>query len=455
MKKTLGLFAASLLMATPAMADNAPPQNTDFNPSPGVGPGVYGQMSNPVTSKFKLSFGGYVKLDYAHNSETINGTSGIISPASGSIPAHGVSDANLLKDQSAMGINQSRVWLKADGPGLLGARTSALVEGDFYGGDSAGTESPLFRVRHAYGALDWTNTQVLFGQYWDAFAPMVASTQDFRCGSPYGSPNSPRIPQIRLTQRINLDPDNQLRFAVAVQDPAQTGDNNTTSTGGSGANVNYAGQVFYTNKYLGNAPGYFGQSMNPFTVGLFGLYGTERSPGNGGHDLDSYGYGAYAFVPVLKSKTGIGRAMTMSLEAQTYLAANMAFNGATETAAVGTPATAIGNPSLGSASTELQDPARNWAATAQLIFDPTQNLGLTGGWGARYAYHDADYLRSPSVVFQKYTQEVYANAAYDLNAAVRVAAEYHNLTTVYGNVPNIGRSVGADNTVRFCAYYFF
>ena len=34
-------------------------------------------------------------------------------------------------------------------------------------------------------------------------------------------------------------------------------------------------------------------------------------------------------MPVLKSKDGKNRAMTMSLEGQGYMAANMTFNGAT------------------------------------------------------------------------------------------------------------------------------
>lgn len=440
MNKILTVMAVTTLFAaTTAMADDQPVQTSN------------------VFSKFKMTIGGYVKLDYAYNSESINGTSGIISPATGSIPARGVSDASLLREQSVSGINQSRIWLKSDGPTMFGAKTSALIEGDFYGGASAATESPVFRIRHAYGSLDWSNTQILFGQYWDMFAPMIASTQDFRSGSPYGAPNSPRIPQIRLTQKINLTSDDQLRLVVGVQDPEQTGDNTTSATGGYGPSMNYAAQIFYVSKRMGTAPGYFGQAMNPLTIGLFGLYGNEKSPANGGHNLDTYGYGLYAFVPVLKSKDGKQRAMTMSLEAQSYIAGNMAFNGATETSAVGSPATAIGTfPSIAAAqTTNLQQPARNWAATAQLIFYPTQNLGLTGGWGARYAYHDSDYENSPSVVFQKYTQEVYFNAAYDLNAAVRFAAEYQNFKTVYNNVPVVNRAVGSDNTIRLCAYYFF
>lgn len=55
MKKVLALVAASTLMATSAMADEA------------------------VMSKFNMSIGGYVKLDYAYNSDNL-GSNGTITP---------------------------------------------------------------------------------------------------------------------------------------------------------------------------------------------------------------------------------------------------------------------------------------------------------------------------------------------------------------------------------------
>jgi hypothetical protein len=461
MKKVLGLFAVFLLMAAPALAAEAE-YNCDYQPSCEVAPGIYGKMSSPVTSKFKLSIGGYVKLDYAYNSKNL-GSSGVISPGSGAIPANGITantavanSATYAKQhQSILSMRQSRLWLKVGGPTLLGAKTGALIEGDFYGDPSAATESTQFRMRLAYGTIDWTNTQVLFGQFWDNFAPMVASTQDFRSGSSWGAPNSPRIPQIKLTQKINFNADNQLNLVAAVQDPNQFGNNQSAVTGGYGANVNYAGQVFFVSKALGVAPGYFGMSMKSLTLGAFGLYGSEKAFTNANTNLDTYGYGLYTFIPVLKSKDGKNRAMTMSLEGQTYVAANMSFNGATSTTVVGTPSlTNIATPN----TTFLQFPAKNWAAAAQIIFYPIQDLGITAGWGARYALNNGSFFSQPANAnYQIYNQEIYGNVTYDLNAAIRVAAEYQNLKTVYGNVngiPNMHTN-GSDNTVRFCAYYFF
>ena len=467
MKKTLLLMGAALTIATPAVAaevpqEAAPPAqfNCDYQPSCEVAPGIYGKMYSPMQSKFKVSVGGYVKLDYAYNSENL-GPSGVISPLTGAMPARALSATaqSANQSQSILSLRQSRLWLKVDGPNLLGAKTGALVEGDFYGDNSAATESPMFRLRLAYGTLDWANTQLLFGQAYDMFAPMLANTQDFRSGAPYGAPNSPRIPQVRLSQKVNITPDQQLKLVAAVQDPDQYGNNQAAATGGYGPNLNYNGQITYTNKTLGTAPGYFGMSMNPLTLTAFGQYGSEKAASNDNHHIDTWGYGLYTFVPILRSRNGMDRTMTMSFEGQIYKAANMTYNGTTWTTVTGT--TPSGAYPQGGISNELnvngsQTPAQDWAATGQIIFYPTQNLGITGGWGSRYAFNIDNY-RSNFVNYERQNQEIYGNVAYDFNAALRLAAEYQNMETVYGNANRVNGGIarGVDNTLRLAAYYFF
>jgi hypothetical protein len=466
MKKVLSMLAAGLLLTAPAMAveipqveTQAPAYNCDYQPSCEVAPGFYGKMANPVTSKFNLSIGGFVKLDYAYNSVNL-GNSGSLAPGSGAIPK--TSSQQGQADQSIFTARQSRLWFKVAGPTFLGAKTNALIEADFYGDPSAAAESPQMRMRLAYGSLDWTNTQVLFGQYWDTFGPMVMSTVDFRQAASFGTPNNPRVPQIRLTQKVNFNDDNGLKFALSLQDPNQDGNNNqaaTTGTAGTGnttsavaspaaatsANVgmavNVAGQAMFVSKALGVAPGFYGMSMNSLTAGVFGLFGSQKvtSATNPTKHVDSYGYGFYTFVPVLRSVDGKSRAMTLSLEAQVYMAENMAFNTATAAAFVGPAAN--------------YDAAKGYGLGAQLIFYPIQDLGITAGYGRRNAYNYSNYRLNEN--FQKYDSIVFANVAYDLNAAVRVAAEYENLDTQYGiNSPGTS-GTGTANIARLAAYYFF
>jgi hypothetical protein len=450
----LALIAGSLLMATPAMAvdvpqeaTQAPAYNCDYNPSCEVAPGAYGKMSSPVTSKFNLSIGGFVKLDYAYNSVNL-GQSGSLAPGSGAIPKR--SSQQGQADQSIFTARQSRLWFKVAGPTFLGAKTNALIEGDFYGDPSAAGESPQFRMRLAYGTLDWKNTQLMFGQFWDIFGPMAMSTIDFRQAASFGTPNNPRVPQIRLTQKLNFNDDNGLKLVFGLQDPNQDG-NNQSATGVSsnvGMAVNAAGQLMFVSKALGVAPGFYGMSMNSLTAGAFGLIGSQKATAAGNKSVDSYGYGFYAFVPVLRSSDGKSRAMTLSLEAQTYMAANMSFNTATATNFVGN---LTSNPNA----------AKGWGVGGQLIFYPVQNLGITAGYGRRNAYNYSNYYGISN--FQKYNQIFFANVAYDLNAAVRISAEYENLNTRYGNVSNVAASTslaglsstGTANIARLALFYFF
>jgi len=427
--------------------------NCDFSPSCEVAPGVYGKLNVPVTSKFNLSIGGFVKLDYAYNSVNL-GQSGSATPASGAIPK---SDSTAGKqNQSIFTARQSLIWLKVKGPAFLGAKTNALIEVDFYGDPATMAESPQVRMRHAWGSLDWKNTSLLFGQTWDIFGPMGANTIDFRQAAPFGAPKGVRVPQIRISHKLDLNTNNSLLFVLGAQNPTQTGNNLATTTAYSnnvGNMVNVAGQVMWKSNALGVSPGFYGFSMNSLTTGFFGLYGSQKVliSGFGDKSIDSWGYGFYSFVPILRSKDGRSRAMTMSFEGQAYMASNMAFNAATAANFVGLNTNPVA--------------AKGYGLAAQIIFYPTQDLGISTGYLRRNAYNYSDYRANADGTtnnFQKYNQYAFVNIAYDLNAAIRIAAEYEHINTHYGNAISVGTSTmngyadsGSANIARLAAYYFF
>ncbi|MBJ6723799.1 hypothetical protein [Geomesophilobacter sediminis] len=156
--------------------------------------------------------------------------------------------------------------------------------------------------------------------------------------------------------------------------------------------------------------------------------------------------------PLLASKDGKNRAGSVALEAQTYAAANMAFNHATAQAVVGTPAAGVSNTFDPNGNLS---PAKGYGYAAEIISFPTQNLGITVGYGSRRARNYDEYAGIAS--YQKWTSSFYANATYDLNAAIRVGLEYQNLETKYGNANGTAgeSALGNDNTLRFVAMYFF
>jgi hypothetical protein len=282
---------------------------------------------------------------------------------------------------------------------------------------------------------------------------MAANTLDFRQGSSFGAPNQPRVPQIRVSQKIDLTPENSLRLVIGVQDPNQDANNSGSASAVSdnvGAAVNVAGQAMWISKALGVAPGFWGLSMNSLTAGFFGLYGSQKVKDNANHAIDSYGYGFYTFIPILKSSDGKSRKMTASFEGQAFMAANMSFN-------FGTAMSVIG-------SLNNLKAAKGYGFAGQFIFYPTQDLGLSTGYSRRNAYNYASYFSStytgsgsvPTTRdFQKYNQQFFINASYDLNAAVRLAVEYENLNTHYGNLTAGTSGSGTVNIARVSAMYFF
>jgi hypothetical protein len=443
MKKVLAVLAGAMMLAAPAMAaeipqeaTQAPAYNCDYNPSCEVAPGYYGKISSPVTSKFNVSLGGYVRLDYAYNSQNL-GNLGFLLPAGGLNRSGSVQEK---QDQSIFTARVSRVWMKVAGPTFVGAKTGALIEADFVGltaNTSNSNENGELRMRHAYGTIDWPNTQVMFGQFWDIFGPAAASTVDFRQGATFGTPNNPRVAQVRITQKVNFNSDNFLKLVIGAQNPSQDAFNTT------GGNVpNAAGQIMFVSKALGVAPGFYGMSMNSLQAGFFGLYGSQSGHNKG---TDVYGYGAYAFVPLLKSKDGKNRAMTASLEAQAYIASGVNWSGATASLTAASP-----NITNGTAN-------KGYGAYGQIIFYPVQDLGFTAGYERRNAmnYKSLSAANTGTFSFEEYNELIYANVAYDLNAAVRVSAEYLHGKTQYNAPTATEGDTGNLNGVRVAAYYFF
>lgn len=95
----------------------------------------------------------------------------------------------------------ARLGLRINGPDMLGAKTSAYVEGDFTGSTNASINN--LRLRHAYIDLRWEHHRLLAGQYW---YPMVIHeimpmTNPLNMGSPFHC--YARQPQVRYEYNIH------------------------------------------------------------------------------------------------------------------------------------------------------------------------------------------------------------------------------------------------------------
>ncbi len=129
------------------------------------------------------------------------------------------SDAAGNDKNFGMTVRQSRLGLRFNGPEVAGAKSSAVVETDFFGGQASlanGIAMDLVRLRLAYGRLDWTSASLVAGQDWSVFAPLnPTSLASFAIPAMAASGNPwSRTPQVRGEWR-----DKSLLWQMAATDP--------------------------------------------------------------------------------------------------------------------------------------------------------------------------------------------------------------------------------------------
>lgn len=134
-------------------------------------PDVFGQDNSSPSPDWKLS--GFVKNSYWLDTRQIDGGREDLmlyyplKPAydrnGNDINAHASSNFNALA---------TRLTFSFQGPKAFGAISTALIEGDFTGTVNADVNG--FRLRHAWGKLQWQKSSLMFGQYWHPmFVPEV------------------------------------------------------------------------------------------------------------------------------------------------------------------------------------------------------------------------------------------------------------------------------------------
>ena len=152
-------------------------------------------------TKFGIKFNGFVKSDiYWDSRQYVAAREGqfYLFPKNELLDING-KDINATPSFNIISI-QTRLKGVITGPDAFGAKTSAFIEGAFFGNIAADING--FRLRHAFVKLNWTNTELLVGQYWHSMfiTECFPGTVSFNTGAPF-QPFS-RNPQIRLTQKF-------------------------------------------------------------------------------------------------------------------------------------------------------------------------------------------------------------------------------------------------------------
>ncbi len=184
--------------------------------------------------KFDVKFSGFVKTDIIWDSrQSVTAREGhfYLYPMNEDLDQNG-EDINASPNFNILDI-QTRLRVLATGPDVWGAKSSAFVEGAFFGAVESNINT--FRLRHAYVKLAWENTEVLAGQYWHPMFNVncFPGTVSFNTGAPF-QPFS-RNPQVRVTQSFG-------KLSLALTALSQR---DFTSTGFSGASTMYLRNTGY------------------------------------------------------------------------------------------------------------------------------------------------------------------------------------------------------------------
>lgn len=153
---------------------------------------------------FGIKFSGFVKTDvFLDSRQTVAVREGhfLLWPSAEKLDPDN-KDINAKSSFNILSI-QTRLRGRISGPEAFGAKTSGLIEADFFGNENpAFSDVNGFRLRHAFVKLNWEKTELLIGQFWhpmfvtDCYPGVIS----FNTGAPF-QPFS-RNPQIKLTQKI-------------------------------------------------------------------------------------------------------------------------------------------------------------------------------------------------------------------------------------------------------------
>lgn len=151
--------------------------------------------------EFGINFSGFVKTDFFYDTRQSSASNGIREGHFYLFPDNVLPDAdgNDLNANPSFHILGIQTRLKGDiyGPDAFGAKTSGVIEAEFFGMNESDING--FRLRHAFVKLDWSKASVMIGQNWHPLFPVesLPGTISFNTGAPF-TPFS-RNPQARLT----------------------------------------------------------------------------------------------------------------------------------------------------------------------------------------------------------------------------------------------------------------
>jgi hypothetical protein len=177
-------------------------------------------------------------------------------------------------------VRQSIIGLSAVGPVLVGARTSADLQMDFFGGLPSGydaTSSGLAEVRLARIRFDWKNTSAIAGMDYPFFSPNLPTTYMTVVVPGFASAGNlwTWTPTIRVEQRFSggLWP---FKLEAGFLDPSSTTGYASNSSVRIPSPTQSSRQPTYAVRFSASTK----SEDNPAAIGVSGVYSPQRFLGN-------------------------------------------------------------------------------------------------------------------------------------------------------------------------------
>ncbi len=271
--------------------------------------------AQPGGSGWSLTFYGFVEADYiADSTRSYNDA---IGPAL--VARSDTYDGHNGRTQFSM--RNTRIGLALASPALGSLRPSAVIEGDFFGSQSApptGSEnayfdSPLFRIRHAYLKLENRVVDVLAGQTYDVFG---WQNYGFPMSTEFlGLPNMvfSRNTQLRLSRAFGSAGPLTVELAVEGARPAQRDAQVPDFHGGVRLALNrWVGITTPGNVRTVALPAFIGVSgvVRQFKVNAF-----APPPTQGSNNVTGWGLSVDALLPVIPAADVDHRGNALTLTA--------------------------------------------------------------------------------------------------------------------------------------------
>ena len=315
-----------------------------------------------------------------------------------------------------MTARQTRLGLRLHKADVAGATLSGQFEFDLFGGKTPftnGMDMDIFRLRLAYGRLDWKHVAFEAGQDWAIFAPLNPTSFAAYAIPEFSESGNPwiRLPQIRAEFTSGAKDTTHWLWQVAALDP-NMGDYPTTpfsasrqpGIGERGRMPSLESRIAWTGR----------KAERDFTIGLSGTYGRGKNFGtlNGlsvFQPVDSWGVALDYSLPVTRR---------FNLTGEIFIGRALGIFSVTGGEAVG-PVHTPGGHGVESRGGWIQ---------AQYNF--------THRWQMNLAYGLEVPNASQIVVGNRWRNQTYmGNLIYNLTRNVMFAWEYKRLLTDYRNQP--------------------